>query len=83
MPGFFFCGFESQSTASRMNVRGPRGVPPQAVEMNIGIGRRCKALYQHHGTGCGFGTLESRLLDQKFRYDSVDDLQDGREQVGM
>jgi len=31
----------------------------------------------------GVGALESRLLDQKCRNGLVDDLEDGREQIGM
>ena len=40
-------------------------------------------LDERDGAGVGFGALESGLLDQKCRYDAVDDLQDGREQLGM
>jgi len=42
-----------------------------------------KRWMERDGAGVGFGTLESRLLDQKCRYDPVDDLQDRREQFGM
>jgi hypothetical protein len=55
----------------------------QAVQMDVEIGGRSKTLDEGDRAGRGFGTFESGLLYQKCRYDAADDLQDGREQVGM
>ena len=51
--------------------------------MDVEIGGRSEALDQRDGAGVGFGALEFGLLDQKVSNDAVDDLQDGREQLGM
>ncbi len=55
----------------------------QAVQMDVEIGGRSETLDEGDRAGRGFGAFEARLLDQKCRYDAGDDLQDGREQVGM
>ncbi len=49
----------------------------QEAEIVLGdkIGGRSEALDQRDGAGMGFGALEFGLLDQKCRYDPVDDLQ--------
>ena len=51
--------------------------------MDVEIGSRAETLDERDRAGHGFGTFESRLLDQKCRYHPVDDLQDRREQLWM
>ncbi len=53
------------------------------MQMDIEIGGRAETLDEGDRTGVGFGTFESRLLDQKSRNDPVDDLQRRYEQLGM
>jgi hypothetical protein len=49
----------------------------------VEIGGRAKALDEGDSAGVGCATFQSRLLDQKAGDDPVDDLQQGREQLGM
>jgi hypothetical protein len=55
----------------------------QAMQIDVEIGGRAKALDEGHRAGVGLGVFESRLLDQKCRNDPVDDLQDRGEELGM
>ena len=47
----------------------------QAMQMDVEIGGRAKALDERDRTGVGCAAFESRLLDQKGGDDPVNDLQ--------